>query len=79
MSSMARTATTRSRPAATSLRATSRSDALEVWGPATTSIMAKWPRRMVMEVSSRLHPCSMSTPVTAATIPGRSAPMAVTA
>src|SRR4051812_6071400 len=32
-----------------------------------------------MAVSSRLPPCSMSTPVTAATMPGRSAPSAVTA
>src|SRR5688572_29146626 len=41
--------------------------------------MAKWPRRMVIDVSSRLHPASSRTPVTAATMPGRSAPMAVTA
>src|SRR5688500_12024831 len=32
-----------------------------------------------MAVSSRLHPWRTSTPVTAATMPGRSAPRAVTA
>jgi hypothetical protein len=48
-------------------------------GPVTTSIIAKWPPRMVMEVSSPLQPASARTRVTAATIPGRSRPNTETA
>src|SRR5438270_3463722 len=76
---MARTATTRSRSAAGPARADSSSAWATPSGAATTSIMAKWPRRMLIDVSSRLHPCSRKAPVTAATMPGRSAPTADTA
>src|SRR5438046_811908 len=78
-SSMARTATTRSRSAAGPVRADSSSCWPTPSGAATTSIMAKCPRRIVIDVSSRLHPCSRKAPVTAATMPGRSAPTADTA
>src|SRR5438105_7647259 len=48
-------------------------------GPSTTSIVAKCPRRMLEETSSRFAPCSKRLPASAATIPGRSAPIAITA
>jgi hypothetical protein len=41
--------------------------------------MATWPRRMVIEVSLRLHPASASTRLTAAMSPGRSRPNTETA
>src|SRR5688572_19064960 len=78
-SSMARTATTRSNRSAAPASACSRAPASMASGAATTSIIEKWPRRIDIDVSSRLQPCSTRTPVTAATMPGRSAPSALTA
>src|SRR5680860_1857792 len=48
-------------------------------GRLTTSIIEKCPLRIVDVASSRLHPSSNRTRVTAATIPVRSLPMTVTA
>src|SRR5687767_6171692 len=74
---MGRTVTRRSGTAAR--RSASRPPGSTPSGTATTSIMAKWPRRIVIDVSSRLQPRSKRTAVTPATMPGRSAPTAVTA
>ena len=47
-------------------------------GTATARAVANEPRRRAARVSSRFPPSSSSAPVIAATIPGRSAPTAVT-
>src|SRR5712691_11420345 len=78
-SSSARTATTRSSSAAGPASARSSSPGVSPAGVSTISIMTKWPCRIVIDVSSRLHPRSTNTLVAAATMPGRSAPNAVTA
>ena len=45
--------------------------------PATSIIIANWPRRLTMRLSSRLPPRSVMKRVTSSTRPGRSSPTAV--
>src|SRR5580700_2044960 len=76
-SARGRTATTNWKRPATSPSASSRDGAVTPSGAETTNITAKWPWRFVIVESSRLQPRSTRTPLTAATMPGRSAPSAL--